>query len=124
MRNVPVAKNVDEYLDRVPEPARTTLDKIRASIRSVVPRETTEAISYGIPTFKYKGNLIAFAAFKEHCSIFPMSGAVIGKFKKELEGFHTSKGTLRFPSNKPLSLVLVKKIVKARVAEMDRKKPG
>jgi uncharacterized protein YdhG (YjbR/CyaY superfamily) len=116
------AKNVDEYLAAVPEPARTTLNTIRAVIRSAVPPETTEAITYGIPTFKYKGSLLAFAAFKNHCSLFPMSLAVIDTFKNELKPFLASKGTIRYPLDKPLPSALVKKLVKARIAEKDRKK--
>jgi len=116
------AKNVDEYLAAVPEPARTTLNTIRAVIRSAVPHETTEAITYGIPTFKYKGSLLAFAAFKNHCSLFPMSLAVIDTFKNDLKPFLASKGTIRYPLDKPLPSALVKKLVKARIAEKDRKK--
>jgi uncharacterized protein YdhG (YjbR/CyaY superfamily) len=116
------AKNVDEYLAAVPEPARTTLNTIRTVIRSVVPPETTEAITYGIPTFKYKGSLLAFAAFKNHCSLFPMSLAVIDTFKNELKPFLASKGTVRYPLDKPLPSALVKKLVKARIAEKDRRK--
>ena len=115
-------KTIDEYLAGVPEPARSTLNKVRAVIRSAVPPEATEAITYRIPTFKYKGSLLAFAAFSNHCSLFPMSGRVIEAFKKELKDFHTSKGTLRFPVDKPLSATLVKKLVKARIAEKERKK--
>ena len=111
------AKSVDEYLARVPQPARGTLNKVRAAIRSVVPEEATEAISYGIPTFKYKGSLVAFGAFTKHCSLFPMSKAVVKKFHKELKNFPTSKGTIQFPQDKPLSATLLKKIVKARVKE-------
>src|SRR5881296_2777633 len=114
-------KNVDEYLAGVPEPARGTLNKIRAAIRSAVPPEATEAISYRIPTFKYKGGLVAFAAFSKHCSLFPMSYAVIKEFKHELKDFHTSKGTVHFPLDKPLPAALVKKMVKARIAEKERK---
>ena len=119
----PVA-TIDEYLAVVPEPARTTLEKMRAAIRSAVP-EAAEGISYGMPTFKYRGKgLVAIAAFKKHCSLFPMSGAVIEKFKGELEGFHTSKGTLQFPAEKPLSATLMKKIIKARMAEIEAKLKG
>ena len=114
-------KTVDEYLARVPEPARSTLKKVRATIRSAVPSEATEVISYRIPIFKYKGMLVGYAAFSKHCSFFPMSYAVIGKFKKELEGSLISKATIRFPVDKPPSAALVKKLVKARVAEKDEK---
>jgi uncharacterized protein YdhG (YjbR/CyaY superfamily) len=115
------AKNVDEYLAGVPEPARSTLTKIRAAIRSVVPPETTETISYRIPAFKHKEVLVWFAAFSDHCSLFP-TAAVIEAFKNELKGFSTSKGTIQFPTDKPLPTALVKKLVKARVAQIERKK--
>jgi uncharacterized protein YdhG (YjbR/CyaY superfamily) len=114
-------KNVDEYLAGVPEPARGTLNKIRAAIRSAVPPETTEAISYGIPTFKYKGPLVWFAAFSNHCSLFP-TASVIEAFKNELKGFSTSKGTIHFPTDTPLPTALVKRLVKARVAQNESKK--
>jgi uncharacterized protein YdhG (YjbR/CyaY superfamily) len=113
--------NVDEYLAGVPEPDRDTLNRVRAAIRSAVPKEATEAISYGIPTFKYKGPLIGFAAFSNHCSLFPMSSSVVEAFKKELEGFQTSKGTIRFPADKPLPAALLKKLVKARIAQNELK---
>lgn len=111
-----VPKSVDEYLSRVPEPARSTLQRTREVIRSAAPPEATEGISYGMPALKYKGSLMYFAAFKNHCSLFPGSGTVIAAFEDELKGYHTSKGTLRFPWNKPLPSALVKKIVKPRVA--------
>ena len=115
-------KSVDEYLARVPEPARSTLNRLRAVIRSAVPREATETISYHIPTFKYKGPLMAFAAFSNHCSLFPMSGSLLEAFKNELKAFQTSKGTIRFPVDKPLPAALVRKLVKARIAQNERKK--
>lgn len=115
-------KDVDEYLAGLREPARGTLNRIRATIRSALPPEATEAISYRIPTFKYKGPLMGFAAFSNHCSLFPMSSSLIEAFKNELKGFHTSKGTIRFPVDKPLSAALVKKLVKARIAENEHKK--
>jgi len=114
-------KTVDEYLDRVPEPARTTLNKLRAVIRSVAPPEATEGISYGIPTFKYKGMLASFAAFSNHCSLFPGAGPTI-EFKNDLKDFQISKGTIRFAPNKPLPAALIKKLLKSRVAENKRKK--
>jgi uncharacterized protein YdhG (YjbR/CyaY superfamily) len=112
---------VDEYLARVPEPARSTLNRIRATIRSVVPPEATEAISYGMPTFRYKGPLLGYAAFPNHCGLYPMNPAVIVAFQDELKRFETSKGTIRFPIDKPLPAALVKKLVKARIAENERK---
>jgi len=115
-------KNTDEYLARVPEPARSTLKKVRSAICAAVPPEATEAISYGIPAFKHKGTLVWFAAFRDHCSLFP-TASVIEAFKKELKGFRTSKGTIHFPVDKPLSAALVKKLVKARIAAIEHKKP-
>jgi len=92
-------KNVAEYLARVPEPARSALSKMRSAIRQAVPREATETISYQIPAFKHKGILVWFAAFSDHCSLFP----------------------IHFPLNKPLPVALIKKIVKARVAQLEAK---
>ncbi|HUI42697.1 MAG TPA: DUF1801 domain-containing protein [Terriglobia bacterium] len=115
------AQNVDEYLAGVPEPARTTLNKVRAAIRSAVPPEATETISYGIPAFKYKGVLVWYAAFSDHCSLFP-TASVIAAFKNELKGYSTSKGTIHFPVDQPLPATLLKKLVKARLAEQEHKK--
>jgi uncharacterized protein YdhG (YjbR/CyaY superfamily) len=116
-----VPKSIDEYLAGVPEPARSTMKKMREAIRSEVPAEATETISYRIPAFKYKGVLVWFAAFSDHCSLFP-TAAVIEAFKDELKGFTTSKGTIQFPTDKPLPTALVKKLVKARVAQLESKK--
>jgi uncharacterized protein YdhG (YjbR/CyaY superfamily) len=114
-------KDVDEYLASVPEPARGTLNKMRAAIRSAVPPEATETISYRIPAFKHNGVLVWFAAFSTHCSLFP-TASVIEAFKNELKGFSTSKGTVHFPTGKPLPTALIKKLVKARVAQHESKK--
>jgi uncharacterized protein YdhG (YjbR/CyaY superfamily) len=113
--------DVDAYLAAVAEPARGTLQKVRAIIRSVVPPEATEAIGYGMPTFRYKGALIGYAAFSQHCSLFPMSGAVTEAFRDELKNFKTSKGTIRFPADQPLPAALLKKMVKLRVAQNEAK---
>jgi uncharacterized protein YdhG (YjbR/CyaY superfamily) len=109
-------KSVDEYLAGVPEPARSTLIKMRAAIRSALPSDATETISYKIPAFKRKNILIWFAAFSDHCSLFP-TAAIIEEFKDELKGFSTSKGTIHFPTDKPLPTALIKKIVKARLKQ-------
>ncbi len=114
-------KGVDEYLASVPELARNMLNKMRTTIRSAVPPEAAETISYRIPAFKHKGMLVWFAAFSNHCSLFPGS-SVIEEFKTELKGFSTSKGTVHFPTDKPLPTALVKRLVKARVAQNERKK--
>ena len=111
------AVGVDAYLASVPEPARTTLEKIRACIRAAAPKEATEGISYGMPAFRYKGALVAYAAFKDHCSLFPMQASLIDQMKDELKNYRTAKGTLQFPQDKPLPPALLKKMVKLRVAE-------
>jgi uncharacterized protein YdhG (YjbR/CyaY superfamily) len=116
--------DVEAYLARVPEPARTTLEKIRAMIRAAAPRGATEAISYRIPSFQYKGALVWYAAFKNHCSFFPMDLSLLEEFADELKGCKTSKGTIQFPADKPLSKELVTKIVKARVAQNEAKQRG
>ena len=113
-------KDVDEYLAAVPEPARSTLNKMRAAIRSAVPAEATEVISYRMPAFKHNGVLVWFAAFSDHCSLFP-TAAVIEALKNELKGYATSKGTIQFPTDNPLPVALVKKLVKARVAQIENK---
>jgi uncharacterized protein YdhG (YjbR/CyaY superfamily) len=117
----PVPKNVDEYLASVPEPARSTLDKLRAAIRAAAPPEATETISYRMPAFEYHGVLVWFAAFSNHCSFFP-TASVVETFKNELRGFPISKGTIQFPPDKPLPTSLVKKMVKLRVAQNESKK--
>jgi uncharacterized protein YdhG (YjbR/CyaY superfamily) len=117
MRGGKAAKTVDEYLADVPEPARSTLRHVRAVIRSVVPPEAIEVISYRIPMFKYNGMLIGYAAFAKHCSLFPTGSGVIEKYEKELAGYRTSKGTIQFPSDKGFPDALLKKIVKTRLAE-------
>jgi uncharacterized protein YdhG (YjbR/CyaY superfamily) len=89
---------------------------VRAAIRAALPAEATESISYQIPVFKYKGPLVWYAAFSNHCSLFPGS-SVIRTLKNELKDYSTSKGTIQFPVDKPLSAALLKKIVKTRLAE-------
>jgi len=115
---------VEAYLARVPEPARGTLEKIRGMIRAAAPKEATEVISYGMPAFRYKGGLVGYAAFKNHCSFFPMNASLIDGMAEELKGYRTSKGTLQFPVDKPLPAALLKKMVKARVAENEGKMRG
>jgi uncharacterized protein YdhG (YjbR/CyaY superfamily) len=116
------AADVDKYLAKVPQPAQATLQKVRATIRSSAPREATEAISYGIPAFKYNGMLVAYAAFANHCSFFPASGELLKEFADELKNYPCSKGTIRFAMDKPLPAGLIRKIVKARVAKNEAKR--
>jgi uncharacterized protein YdhG (YjbR/CyaY superfamily) len=114
-------KTVDEYLAAVPEPGRSTLNKLRGMIRSMVPREAAETISYQMPAFRYKGALVCYGAFSDHCSFFPMDASLIVKFRKELKRYSTAKGTVRFPLDQPPPKALLKKIVKARVARNEEK---
>ncbi len=115
-------KAVDKHIVGLKEPGRGTMKKMRAMIRAAAPREATEVIGYGMPMFRYKGALMAYAAFSDHCSLFPMSVAVIEAHAKELGKLRTSKGTIQFPLDKPLAAGLVKKMVKSRVAEKDKQR--
>lgn len=108
-------ETVDDYLARLPEEARTTLEKIRKTIKAAAPK-AEEVISYQMPMYKHHGMVVGFAAFKDHCSIFPGANA-IATHRDELKAYGTSKGTIRFPIGKPLPAALVKKLVKERVAE-------
>ena len=112
---------VEAYLAKVPEPAQTTLRRVRAMIKTAAPKEATEQLSYGIPAFRYKGALVAYAAFKNHCSFFPMQASLIDELKEKLKAYRTAKGTLQFALDKPLPAALVKKMVKSRVAENERR---
>ena len=112
----PVAKTTAEYLRRLTPAKRATLEKVRAAIKAAVPK-ADECISYGIPAFCLDGRIVAYYhAATNHCSFFP--GAYpVAKYKDELAGYETSKGTVRFPVGKPLPATLVKKLVKARIEE-------
>ena len=111
---------VRAYFAATPPKARAALKKIRAAIRSVAPR-AEEAFSYRIPAFKLRGRpLVWYAAFKNHCSLFPMTGAIRRKLGTSLKGYEMSKGTVRLPLAKPIPVGLVKKLVKARMAETDQ----
>jgi uncharacterized protein YdhG (YjbR/CyaY superfamily) len=112
-------QTVDDYLAALPKEARATLEKIRKTIKAVAPK-ATEVISYQMPMYKHHGMLVGFAAFKDHCSLFP-GAKVVATYKDELKSYKTSKGTIRFPIGKPLPAALVKKLVKARIAENERR---
>lgn len=108
-------KTLDEYMAGLSEPAQGKLQQVRALIRSMVPADTTEVISYGIPAFKQKRVLVWYAAFANHWSLFP-TAAVIEQFKDDLKGYTMSKGTVQFPLEKPIPTALIRKLVKARLA--------
>lgn len=107
--------SVDEYIAACPKDVQKMLRELRKTIKAAAP-EASEKISYQIPTFYLKGNLVHFGAFKDHISFFPTSSG-IEAFKKELSIYKGAKGTAQFPLDKPLPLKLVSKIVKFRVAE-------
>jgi uncharacterized protein YdhG (YjbR/CyaY superfamily) len=112
------ARDFDDYLAAVPEPARTTLEKLRGMIRSAAP-ETTETISYRLPTFKYQGRpLVALGASKNHCALYLM-GYIPPELEADLEKYDTGKGSIRFPADKPLPAALVRKVVNARIAQVE-----
>jgi uncharacterized protein YdhG (YjbR/CyaY superfamily) len=113
--NKPV-KNVDEYLAAVPKEVRAVLEDLRRTIKAAAPK-AEEAISYQIPTFKYHGPLVFFAAFKNHCSFYVVSKSIMKTFSSELKPYDTSGTTIHFSVENPLPATLIKKIVKARIEE-------
>ena len=116
-----MADDVSRYLAAQPPRARRYLRQIRASIRAVAPN-ATESITYRIPTFKLDGRpFIYCAGFRDHVSLYPMTGVIRRKFAAELKRFKTSTGTVQFSLEKPLPLGLVRRLVKARLAEMRKK---
>jgi uncharacterized protein YdhG (YjbR/CyaY superfamily) len=113
--------SVEEYLSQVPEGPRAALEDLRARIRAMVP-DATETISYQMPTFTYRGRaLVGFAAFTNHCSLFPYSRRVMEVLEEELRSYDTSsKGaTIRFTPGEPLPTALVARIVATRIEEID-----
>lgn len=107
---------IDQYLAEVSQEKLAALQKLRATIRAVVP-EAEECISYQIPSFRLDGVLVGFGAAARHCAFYLCSASTLKQFEDELRGYDTSKGTIRFAPDKPLPATLVRKLVKARVAE-------
>lgn len=115
--------SVDEYAERLPGQAKEAFAKFRSTIRSAVPKDAEEAISYRIPAFARNGIIVWFAAFSDHCSLFP-TASVIDAFRDELRGYTISKGTIHFPFDKPLPTTLIKRMVKARLkGKASKKRP-
>ena len=108
--------SIDEYLARVSDDQRVALEALRRTIRAAAP-EAEECISYSLPAFRLNGVLVGFGASAEHCAFYPFSGTMVAAHSKELATYDTSKGTIRFHPAKPLPAALVRKLVKARVAE-------
>jgi uncharacterized protein YdhG (YjbR/CyaY superfamily) len=109
-------KTIDEYLAALSADKRAALEKLRQLIRSAAPK-AEECISYQLAAFRLNGMLVAFGATDKHCAFYLMSGSTVETFKEELKGYDTSKGTIRFQPDQPLPAALVRKLVKARIAE-------
>lgn len=111
--------DIDQYLDSLPADSRKALGNLRKIIQEAVPY-AEEGFSYGVPAFKLNGRpLVSYASFKNHCGFYPMSPKVLNSFAADLASFETSKGTIRFKADKPLPVILVKRIVKARLNELE-----
>lgn len=113
----PKPRTIDEYIAGVKADQRSALEQLRRTIHAVAPK-AEECISYGLAAFRLNGRpLVAFGAWANHCAFYPMSGTTLAAFQDQLQGFSTSKGTIRFSPDQPLPTVLVKKLVQARIAE-------
>jgi uncharacterized protein YdhG (YjbR/CyaY superfamily) len=108
-------KDIDEYIVAFPSDVQEILEKIRLTIREAAP-DAEETINYQIPTFTLKGNLVHFAGFKKHIGFYPAPSG-IEKFKQELSGYESAKGSVQFPLDKPIPYDLISQIVKFRVKE-------
>ena len=110
-------KTIDEYVAALSDDKRAVLEKLRTTIRAAAPK-AEECISYGLAAFRLNGRpLVAFGASANHCAFYPMNSTTVAAFQEQLKRFETSKGTIRFAVDKPLPRSLVKKLVKARIAE-------
>jgi uncharacterized protein YdhG (YjbR/CyaY superfamily) len=112
-------KTIDEYLAALSADKRAALENLRKTIRAAAPK-AEECISYQLPAFRQNGMLVAFGATSKHYAFYLMSSSIVEAHKDELKGYDTSKGTIRFQADKPLPVGLVRKLVKARIAENER----
>ena len=116
--------SIEDYLAALPEEQRAALEQLRETIRAAAPR-ATEKISYAMPAFEQDGRfLVSYAAFKDHCSLYPASTAVMEALGAELETYFSGKGTLRFRADEPIPAALVKKIVRVRLEENAARRPS
>ncbi len=115
-------QSIDEYIAAFPKDVQVVLEKIRHTVHEAAP-EAEEAISYQMPAFKLKGNLVYFAAFKKHIGFYPIPSG-IEKFKAELSVYEQGKGSVQFPLDKPIPYNLISRIVKFRVEENLKKAAG
>jgi uncharacterized protein YdhG (YjbR/CyaY superfamily) len=120
--NMPSKKNdIDIYFSKQPKEIQLALDRVRQTVMAVVP-DAAQTINYGMPMIRYQCSmLVGFAAYKNHCSFFPCSGSAVSFFEEELKNFETTKGSIHFTLDKPLSLALIKKITKYRIQENEMK---
>ncbi|MEZ4501468.1 MAG: DUF1801 domain-containing protein [Dehalococcoidia bacterium] len=115
------ARDIDEYLQGVDEPARTTLEALRRTITEVIP-DAEEYISYGMPAFRLRGTVVAgFAAFKKHLSYLPHSGSILEQLGDELEGYERTPGSLHFALDEPLPRALVERLIELRIAQAEQR---
>jgi uncharacterized protein YdhG (YjbR/CyaY superfamily) len=121
---MPTPTSVEDYLAALPEEPRAALEKLRKTIRAAAP-QATEKISYAMPAFEQNGRfLVSYAAFKDHCSLYPASTAVMETLGDELEPYFSGKGTLRFRADEPIPAALVRKIVRVRLEENAARRPA
>jgi uncharacterized protein YdhG (YjbR/CyaY superfamily) len=109
------AEEIDDYLEALDDPKRSTLQTLRRTILEIVP-DAEQVISYRVPAFRFRGEIVAgFAAFKDHLSYLPFSGSVLGELADELHGYTMTKSALHFPVDRPLPNTLVKKLIAVRL---------
>ena len=113
--------NIDEYIDGFPETTQAILTTLRLEIKKAAP-DAEEAIKYGMPTFTFRGNLVHFAAYKNHIGFYPTPSVII-HFSSQLLNYVTSKGAIQFPIGKPIPLLLIRKMVKFRLEQQMEKMP-
>ena len=111
-------KTIDDYLAAVSDDQRAALEKLRKTIKAAVPK-AEECIDYGVAAFRLNGTAVAgFGASAKHCSFYPMSGKTVTTLQSELKNYKTTKGSIQFQPDKPLSAALVRKLIKTRIAEI------
>jgi uncharacterized protein YdhG (YjbR/CyaY superfamily) len=118
--DAPAAAQVRAYIDAFPPATRRALRQLRATVRAAAPR-AVEGFSYRMPCVRLEGRpLVWYAGFTQHCSLFPITASIRKAHAAALKGYHTSTGTVRFPLGQPMPVALVRRLVKARIAELQR----